>query len=227
LLSSWGITFEAIDTEAQPEAMKDLARFLIPRVPAVIMGDRAVQGWNPKGVAELVGIAYDEDEPLSPEELARQLDKYLVAARRAILQVPPAHLGMKTPGRDRTVHQVGYHIFRVALSYRDTMEQGYLPEEWFGEKPPSKIDDVAAIADYGEGVRKRLAEWFQRDEAYEGEVNTYYGPQTVPAFFERTVWHVAQHLRQLYAFLDLMEVIPRNPLTEEDFTGLPLPKNVW
>ena len=144
--------------------MKDLARFLIPRVPAVIMGDRAVQGWNPKGVAELVGIAYDEDEPLSPEELARRLDKYLVAARRAILQVPSSHLGMKTPGRDRTVHQVGYHIYRVALSYRDTMEQGYLPEEWFGEKTPAGIGAIAAIADYGEGVRKRLAEWLERDE---------------------------------------------------------------
>ena len=41
------------------------------------------------------------------------------------------------------------------------------------------------------------------------------------------MWHVAQHLRQLYAFLDLMDVIPENPLTEEDFAGLPLPENVW
>ena len=122
MLSSWGVTFEAIDTEAQPEAMKDLARFLIPRVPAVIMGDRAVQGWNPKGVAELVGIPYDDEEHLPPEALIRRLDTYLVAARRAILQVPEEHLSMKTPGRDRTVHQVGYHIFRVALSYRDTIE---------------------------------------------------------------------------------------------------------
>ena len=207
--------------------MKDLARFLIPRVPAVIMGDRAVQGWNPKGVAELVGIAYDEDEPLTPEELARRLDKFMIAAQRAILQVPSAHLGMKTPGRDRTVHQVGYHIFRVALSYRDTMEQGYLPEEWFGEKPPAGIDDVAAIAHYGETVRKSIAEWLKQNQAYEGEVNTYYGPQTIPAFLERTVWHVAQHLRQLYAFLELMDVIPEDPLTEADFAGLPLPKNVW
>lgn len=227
MLSSWGITFEAIDTEAQPEAMKDLARFLIPRVPAVIAGDRAVHGWNPKGVAELLGVAYNEDEPLSPEALARRLDKYLVAARRAVIQIPEEHLGMKTPGRDRTVHQVGYHIFRVALSYRDTMEQGYLPEEWFGENPPAGIDDAAAIADYGETVRNRLAEWLERDEAYEGEVNTYYGPQTAPAFLERTVWHVAQHLRQIYAFLNIMDVIPENPLTEEDFAGLPLPKNVW
>lgn len=207
--------------------MKDLVRFLISRVPAVIAGDRAVQGWNPKGVADLVGIEYDENEPLPPEELIQRLDKFLVAARRAVLQIPEEHLGMKTPGRDRTVHQVGYHIFRVALSYKDTMEQGYLPEAWFGEKPPAGMDDAAAIAQYGESVRKRLIEWLERNPVDEGEVRTYYGPQTVQAFLERTVWHVAQHLRQLYAFLDLMNVIPENPLTEEDFAGLPLPQNVW
>jgi len=227
LLSSRGVTFEAIDTEVQPEAIKDLDRFGIPRVPAVVMGNRAVHGWNPKGVAELVGITYDEDEHLSPEELARRLDKILIAARRAILQVPSEHLGMKTPGRDRTVHQLGYHIFRVALSYRDTLEQGYLPEEWFGEDPPAGIDDGAAIASYGQTVRKRLADWLQQNKACEGKVDTYYGPQTAPAFFERTVWHAAQHLRQLYALLKRMDVIPEDPLTGADFAGLPLPQTVW
>ena len=207
--------------------MKDLARFLISRVPAVIAGDSAVHGWNPKGVAKLVGIAYDEDESLPPEVLTRRLDKFLVAARRAILQIPPKHLGMKTPGRDRTVHQVGYHIFRVALSYKDTIEQGYLLEEWFGEAPPAGMNGVAEIAHYGETVRKGLFEWLKQNPADEGAVNTYYGPQTIPAFLERTVWHVAQHLRQLYAFLDLMNMAPEDPLTEEDFAGLPLPQNIW
>ena len=207
--------------------MNDLASFLISRVPAVSAGDRAVQGWNPKGVAELVGIAYDEDESLPPEVLTQRLDKFLIAARRAILQIPLEHLGMQTPGRDRTVRQVGYHIFRVALSYRDAIEQGYLPEEWFGEAPPAGMDDAAAIAHFGEEVRKRLFEWLKQNPADKGEVNTYYGPQTIPAFLERTVWHVGQHLRQLYAFLDLMKVAPENPLPEEDFAGLPLPQNVW
>jgi hypothetical protein len=207
--------------------MKDLARFFINRVPAVIVGGRAVQGWNPEGVATLVGVAYDADVPLAPEVLARRLDRFLVAARRAILQIPPEHLGMKTPGRDRTVHQVGYHIFRVALSYRDTVEQGYLPEAWFGEAPPAGMDDAAEIAQYGETVRKALLEWLKQNPADKGAVDTYYGPQTIPEFFERTVWHVAQHLRQLYAFLDLMNTAPEDPLGEEDFTGLPLPENVW
>jgi hypothetical protein len=107
------------------------------------------------------------------------------------------------------------------------MEGGYLPEEWFGENPPAEIDDGAAIARYGQTVRERLAEWLWRDEALEGEVNTYYGPQTAYALFERTVWHTAQHLRQLYALLDTMGVTPVDPLTAADFEGLPLPHGIW
>jgi hypothetical protein len=207
--------------------MKDLARFLISRVPAVVADGRAVQGWNPKGVAALVGITYNEKEPLPPEVLVRRLDTFLEAARRAVCQIPPEHLGMKTPGRDRTVHQVGYHIFRVARSYMDTVEQGYLPEAWFAESPPAGMDDAAGIAHYGGTVRKELSEWLGQNPVAEGTVNTYYGPQTIPEFLERTVWHVAQHLRHLYAFLGLMNIAPEDPLAEEDFAGLPLPKNVW
>lgn len=207
--------------------MGDLERLGITSVPAVVVGDRAVHGWNPKGVAELVGVAYEEAEQLSPEELTRRLDVILTAAQRAVYQVPKEPLYMRTPGRDRTVHQLAYHIFRVALSYRDTMEQGYLPKETFEEGPPPGFDDGAAIAGYGQTVRERLHAWFQRDDAFQGEANTYYGMQTAHDFFERTVWHTAQHLRQLYALLESVGITPEQPLMEADLKGLPLPQNVW
>jgi hypothetical protein len=44
---------------------------------------------------------------------------------------------------------------------------------------------------------------------------------------ERTAWHAAQHLRQLYVFLGWMGIAPDHPLTEEDFEGLPLPNAIW
>ena len=61
-------------------------------------------------------------------------------------------------------------------------------------------------------------------------VRTRHGKNEVDAageLLERTVWHAAQHLRQLYALLELMGLEPSNPLTEADFRGLPLPKEVW
>ena len=199
----------------------------ITRVPAVIVGAHSVHGWNPAAVAELVGATYDDALALPLPELKSRLDTILRAAQRAILQVPAQHLHMRTPGRDRSVHQLAYHLFRVGQAYRDAMEQGYLPEAWFEEQPPPDMPDMAAIARYGERVCNRLHDWWGRPGAFEGTVETYYGPQQAAAFFQRTVWHTAQHLRQLYALLDQIDVTPKEPLVAEDFAGLPLPQNVW
>jgi hypothetical protein len=227
LLSSWGVEFEAIDTEATPEAMQVLAAFGIPRAPAVIVGDRAVHGWNPQGVAELVGVDYNEAEKLSCVQLAERLDTILVAAQRAMRQIPEAHLGFKWPGRDRTILQLGYHIFRIALTYRDTREQGMLQEYWFGENPSSDMGTGAAVAHFGEQTQAQMAEWLQGEGVFEGMCETYYGPQSAPELFERTVWHTAQHLRQIYVMLETVGVTPKAPLTASDYTGLPLPESIW
>ncbi len=221
------MAFEAIDTELYPEANQELKRFGIPRVPAVVVGDRAVHGWNPQGVAELVGVDYQEDAALSAEELGERLQTLLSLAQTAIRQVPPSRLTLKTPGRDRTVRQLGYHIFRVAKSFPDAQEQGFLPDSWFEESPPTELTDGATIAKFGDTVRARLREWLERPEVFQGEVDTYYGSQTAMAFFERTVWHVAQHVRQLYALLEEMGVTPETPLHEAVLQGLPLPRDVW
>lgn len=226
LLSSWGVAFDAVDTEVQPEAMQELERFGIKRVPAVIAGERAVHGWNPKGVADLVGVMYDEGVQLTASELAERLDVLLDIAQGALRQIPADQLSTKTPGRNRSLQHLGYHIFRVAQSYRDTRELGYLSEAWFEEKPAAG-DDSEAIARYGERVRQHLQEWWQRHDAHHGEVNTYYGPQDAMAFLERTVWHVAQHVRHLYAMLDILGITPARPLTEAHLRGLPLPQTLW
>ena len=47
-----------------------------------------------------------------------------------------------------------------------------------------------------------------------GDVETYYGRQTAGELLERTVWHAAQHLRQLYALLGRMGLSPDGPLAE-------------
>lgn len=213
--------------EAQPESMDILRDRGITRVPAVIVGKRAVHGWNPAAVAELVGAAYDDGLVLPLEELKARLDRILLAAQRAVRQVPAQHMHMRTPGRDRTVHQLAYHLFRVGQSYRDAREQGYLPEAWLEEQPPGDMPDMAAVARYGELVRNRLRHWCQGPEAFEGTVETYYGPQLAAAFFQRTVWHTAQHLRQLYALLEQMGVAPEERLAADDLAGLPLPQSIW
>ena len=227
MLSSFGVEFEAINVEGDPAALAELHRLGAPLVPAVALGDRVVHGWNPKGVAKLVGVQYAERERLAPEELVKRLDAVLAAAQRAIRQVPDGRLEMKSPDRDRTVRNLGYHIFRLSLAFRDGMAERRFPEAWLLEEAPPAIQDGAALAGYGEIVRERLAEWSRRPGAWEGVVETYYGPQTGHELLERTTWHAAQHLRQLYALLEMMGVVPDRPLTDADFGGLPLPESLW
>jgi hypothetical protein len=221
------VKFDGFDVEAQPERRRDLERFGIPRVPATIVGDRAVHGWNPQALAELVGVVYVEGRRLSPDELARKLDMVLAATQRVIRQVPREHLGMKAPGRDRTVHQLGFHVFRLSAAFVDTREQGHMPEGWFEEKAPGAMADGEAVARYGSTVRHRLTAYQAQPGWCDGSVSTYYGPQTTHEFMERTTWHAAQHLRQIYWFLDRMGIPADTPLTDADLEGLPFPREVW
>ena len=213
--------------EAEPERRRDLEAVGIDRVPATIVGDRVVHGWNPKALAELVGRAYTEREPLTPAELSQRLDSVLAATQRALRQIPPEHLGMKAPGRDRTVRQLGFHVFRLSAAFIDTREQGHLTAAWFEEGPPSEMADGDAVARYGETVRRRLSAYYSRPGWCDGSVSTYYGPQSAHEFMERTAWHAAQHLRQIYWFLDRMGVTAAAPLTGADLEGLPFPQEVW
>ena len=87
--------------------------------------------------------------------------------------------------------------------------------------------DGEAVAAYGETVRRRIADYVTRPGWCDGSVSTYYGPQTTHEFMERTTWHAAQHLRQIYWFLDQMGVRADAPLTDTDYDGLPIPRDVW
>ena len=219
--------FEGFDVEAEPERRKDLQVFGIARVPATIVGDRYVHGWNPKALAELVGASYGERKQLAPGELAALLDRVLAATQRAMRQIPREHLGMKKPGRDRTVHQLGFHVFRISASFVDTREQGYLSADVFEERAPAEMVDGEAVARYGDTVRRRIADYVTRPSWCDGTVDTYYGPQDTHDFMERTTWHAAQHLRQIYWFLDQMGVKAEAPITDTDLAALPIPRDVW
>src|SRR5262249_32943977 len=151
--------------------------FGIARVPATIVGDRFVHGWNPKALAELVGASYGERKQLAPAELAALLDRVLAATQRAMRQIPREHLGMKKPGRDRSVHQLGSPVFRTGPSSGDTRERGSRAAEVFEEPPPAEMIDGDAVARYGDTVRRRIADYIQKPGWCEGTVDTYYGPQ--------------------------------------------------
>jgi hypothetical protein len=218
-----------VNVDEHGEADHELLRLGVPRVPAVVVEDRAVHGWNPPAYARLLGVPYREAARFTPSELAARLDRVLGCTERLLRIVPDAQLGFTPPERDRTLRQLGYHVFRLSLAFMDAVDQGTLPSAWLGEEAPAHIDGAAALGAYGALVRARLAGWFEGAGAddYGRVVETYYGPQSALDLLERTTWHAAQHLRQLHDLAARVGVVPPDPLPAEAFEGLPLPEALW
>ena len=227
MLSSWGVEFEGINVEAEPAAAQEVKKLGVRLVPVVIDGVRVFHGWNPEGLAEFVGVEYLESPSLPAGELIRRLDRVLTATEQVLGPLTAEQLSFQVPNRDRTLRDLGYHIFRLSLACRDAFEQQRFPEAWLEETAPDEMYDAASLVEYGRAVREALAVWFQQGGVPEGSVSTYYGKQTAHQLIERTAWHAAQHLRQLYALLIEKGMGPNDPLTEEDFAGLPLPTEIW
>jgi hypothetical protein len=215
--------------QSEPAALEELRRLNVPAVPAVAVGDRAAHGWNPPAYAALLGVAYTAAPQLSPAVLASRLDVILGAAEALLGQIPDERMDWKPPERDRTVRDLGYHVFRLSLAFIEAMDAGHLPKAWLGETAPADMRAALAVASYGALARGRLAGWFEGTGAgeYTRRLDVYYGPQSGHDLLERTTWHAGQHLRQLYVIADRLGVTPTLPLPTDAFRGLPLPDALW
>jgi len=198
-------------------------------VPAVSVGDRAVHGWNPAGYAELLGVPYAANTQLPVRELARRMDRILESAQGLVQRFDAAQLDVIPPERKRSIRDLAFHVFRVGLSFIDTMDQGRMPDTWFEERAPAGMQDGGDVARWGALVRGRITGWFEgaRDDEFERVLEIYYGPQGAHDLLERTTWHCGQHLRQLYVLAERMGVTAPAPLPTEAFKGLPLPDAIW
>ena len=77
-------------------------------MPATIVGDRVVHGWNPKALAELVGVRYAEHKQLAPAELARRMDAVLAATG-----ITPSATALYLVFTDQDNHYGHLVIYRV------------------------------------------------------------------------------------------------------------------
>jgi hypothetical protein len=218
-----------VDVQADSVAREEMVRLGIPRPPGVALGGRVVHGWNPEGYAALLGVAYRAAVRFSPAELALRLDRVLESAQRLVERFDARALDHVPPERKRTLRDLTFHVFRVALSFIDAVDRAELPESWFEERAPEDFVSGGDVARYGALVRARLSGWFQGAGAddYRRTVQTYYGPQAADDLLERTTWHAGQHLRQLYVLAERLGVTPPAPMPADALAGLPLPEAIW
>lgn len=180
-------------------------------------------------VAKLVGVAPPDMAQLAPGELINRLETVLAATGRYLRQIPDERLDDGLPGRDRSLRELGHHVFVVADAFLDVTRGEVLTAERLAVAPEAWMRTGADLDRFGSEVRDQLSGWWSGydDADCTASAETYYGPQTLHQVLERTAWHSAQHARQLMMVLGTLGIEPDGPLGEAELAGLPLPEKVW
>ena len=209
--------------------LDELRRLGARSVPVLSRGDDYVFAQNIGQVVKFLGLNEATGPALSPAELIARLDRFLAAAERMIPQMPDDRLETEVPNRPRSYRVLAHHMFRIAETFLEVANGAPLEYESLTARPPDAMRSTADIVAYGAQVRQRLAAWWQAKGEKSGRetVQTYYGPQMLHEYLERTTWHVGQHLRQWMMLLGMAGIAPDRPLGEADFSGLPMPSQVW
>jgi len=199
-------------------------------VPVVSRGDRFVFAQVISDVVEFLGLDEKAGPALSPAELHARYDHVLKTAIRLVRQMPDHKLAAQLADRPRSYRALMHHIFQIPTAYLDMEDTGVtLTYESLVTPPPAEMQTSAAIADFGDTVRRRFNTWWERvaDEDFARPVPTYFGETSRHEMFERTVWHSTQHTRQLAALLEQAGIVPDCPLGSDDIRGLPLTDKIW
>lgn len=225
-----GVDFESINVHGNAAAMEELRKLGARSVPVVARGGKFVFAQTIGDVIEFLGLNVRQEARLSPEALMRKMELILTAAARFVRQIPAAELDRPFRNRNRPIRVLAHHVFRIVEGFLESMQDGReLTYERIMQDAAPSIRSAEDIARYGEGVLARARQWWQAcpDRACERPMQTYFGTHPVHVVLERTVWHPAQHTRQLMLILETLRIPPERPLGADDLAGLPLPEKAW
>ena len=199
-------------------------------IPILSRGDDFVFAQNIAQVVEFLKLNEKAGPVLSPAQLVERMERYIDAALRMIPQMPDGQLETQTPGRPRAYGRLAHHMFRICEAFTEVAGGTFFSNGLPGEvKHPEEMASTAALADYGQRVKAKVETWWETtpDKGAQAVVETYYGPQKLHEVLERATWHIGQHTRQWVMLLDRHGIAAERPLTDADFTDLPMPKQVW
>jgi len=199
-------------------------------VPVVARGERFVFAQTIGDVIDFLGLKIRPQERLEPEALMAKLDLVLAAAARYVRQIPQAELDKPFRNRNRPIRALAYHVFRIVEGFLESMDDGreLTYERIMRDNTPANAS-AEDLARYGEDVLKRAKAWWagHPDKTCATPMATYFGEHPVHVVLERTVWHPAQHTRQLMLVLESLGIAAERPLGAADLAGLPLPEKAW
>lgn len=230
-LLSNGQEFVSVNVLEDEDGFKELAALGLRLVPIVARGTDWANGAVFRDVARVAGFEYGEQKMLTPPEMMRRIDGILSGVLRFAAQVPEEIFDTMLPGRPRSYRQLAYHVMNIPEVFLNRVEHDapYTYESLLSILPPELATKADLLA-YGAAVRERLWAWWERDGKntdFTQPGRVYYGDVSLHEVLERTCWHSGQHTRQLMLVLTSLGIEPDGPLSDADFAGLPMPKEVW
>lgn len=227
-----GVPFTSVNVIEDEEGFKELEALGVRLVPIVARGSDWANGAVFRDVARVAGFDYDGHAMLSPEEMKDKVLQILEGAGRYLDEIPEDQLDTMLPGRPRSYRQLVYHVMDIPRVFLDRVEHD-APYTYEALKSvlPAEMKTKQDLRQYGKDVHARLDAWWKReghqtDFSQPGKV--YYGEVTLHEVLERTGWHSGQHSRQILLMLrEKLGIEPENPISDDVYEGLPLPKNVW
>ena len=225
-----GVDFESINVHGNDAGMEELRKLGARSVPIVARGGEFVFAQTLTDVIKFLDLKVKQQETLSPEQLMQKMDLVLTAAARYIRQMPAAEMEKPFRNRNRPKRVLSHHIFRIVEGFLESMADGkLLTYERIMLDHSGEMRTPEALARYGEGVLARAKAWWASypDKTCRAPMEAYFGTHSVHVVLERTVWHPAQHTRQLMLILETLGIEPDRPLSAADLAGLPLPEKAW
>lgn len=222
--------FEVVDIMVNPDGMQRLLAFGVRNVPVVARGNEYVFGQVLADVARLAGVKPPGQAGLTPAQMVEKWLFVLTAAQRFVRQLPTDYMEERAiSNRDRSVRYMAFHVFRIGEAFLEVTQGEEMTVERPNVPPGDELKTGAQIAVYGDDIIKRITAWWggATDRECAGKVPTYYGMQPMRDVLERCTWHSAQHVRQLMAILERLNITPDKAVTDQDLAGLPMPKGVW
>ncbi len=229
-LKKLDVPYELVNVLTDPNAELDLREMGALSFPVVSRGKDFVCAQSLDDVSKFLGrdIKFDR---LAPAELMDRWFYFSAIALEMIDKIPQDHLqALPIPNRNRTLHGLSYHIFQVPEAFLENAENGEEHfDKYFDAPPPDGVKTSADVRSYGDRITARLRRYWQSlpDQSFNWTVKTFYGIQPSHHFLERSVWHMAQHIRQLQVVLDSYSVTLARRIDESKYAGLPMPTGVW
>ncbi len=203
----------------------------IRNVPVTVLGDKVVLGFNRDELTRLFSLPDERKRRVADAWLFETLDKVLEAVIRAALQVPASHLMWRSPDRDRPLKVFCYHILADPNHVLDAISTQHYDGSFklTYVEASQRFRTMEEIAFFGQETRARLRDAAERLTAADlnRPIAGYAGVTNGHELLHQVLSHTAHHLRQLYEMLRIIGVEPTDRLMEEDFKGIPMPKELW